>query len=217
MKKQEYFDMGIAQGLSLSQIESVLCNILQVSQTKLFTLSEVSSKYIYEIQKVFFDISHGVSTEYAINKADFYGREFFVDNRVLIPRNDTEILVKQALIKLNTTLDISNTVYIDVWTGSWCIVISIINEMFPLKFSCVYAFDVSSEALEVAEKNKSSLALTDLTLKKSSLLESAFHDTNVSNKHLFLTANLPYIKSGDFEHMDASVVLNEPDWAFYWW
>jgi len=56
MKKQEYIDMGIEAGLTPSQIEGVLCKVLSVSREEFFLLKNISSKYIYEVQQVFYSL-----------------------------------------------------------------------------------------------------------------------------------------------------------------
>ncbi|NDK10051.1 HemK family protein methyltransferase [Candidatus Gracilibacteria bacterium] len=215
MKKQEYFDMGISAGLSFKQIESILCKILELSPTQLFSKSDISAAYIYEAQKLFFDVASGVPEEYSTENANFYGRDFFVDERVLIPRNDTEILVRQSLLKLNTGIDVASTVYADIGTGSGCIAISILQEMLPMKFHSSFAFDISASAREVATINKATYELESLNIEESNLLKYFFNSSNISKRNLFLTANLPYIKDGDVENMESSVIEYEPDGALY--
>lgn len=217
MKKQEYIDLGIASGLTPSQIEGVLCRVLQVTKEELFMLKEISSRYIYDIQQNFYNFESGIPEEYALEKANFYGRDFFVDNRVLIPRNDTEVLVRQALQKINTQIDPREMTFVDIWTGSSCIAVSIISEMYPLKFSNAYALDISPDALEVAKENIDSHVPWKIQLRKSNLLSAIFHDENIVGKSLFITANLPYIVDGDHENMDRNVVRHEPDSALYGW
>lgn len=153
MKKQAYIDMGIQSGLEISQIEAVLCHVLGLSKTQLYTLQEISSSSIYQIQQAFYAIASGTPSEYTLKQANFYGRDFFVDARVLIPRNDTEVLVEQALKCIHLDIDVEDTVYIDVGTGSGCIPVSIVREMSPLKFFQSFAVDLSQDALEVAQKN----------------------------------------------------------------
>ena len=216
MRKQEYFDMGIAAWLTPAQIERVLCSILDISQEILFTLGEISSKYIYEVQQAFFNFELGVPEEYTTQKTNFYGRDFYVDERVLIPRVETEILVSEALWVLNVWKDIRNTIYIDIGTGSSCIASSIILEIYPLVFAKSFALDISGEALEVAKKNTQKLQV-NIELKESNLLEAVFHAEDLKNKNLCVTANLPYIKDGDFENMGTSTVKYEPDSALYGW
>lgn len=217
MKKQEYIDIGLSAGLSSSQIEAVLCRVMDISREELFKLSEISSRFIYEVQQVFFKLQSGASEEYTLEKANFYGRDFFVDERVLIPRNDTELLVRVALEKLHSEIDIKNMIYIDVGTGSACIPISIVEEMHPLKFKQAIALEISQDAMDVAAENIEKLTPWKIELRESNLLSGVFHDEDLAWKSLCISANLPYIKDGDFENMDSSVVRNEPNRALYGW
>lgn len=218
MKKQEYIDIGIQAWLTPSQIEGVLCRVMGITKEKLFTLKEISSKYIYEIQKAFYDIEHGQPEEYTLETANFYGRDFFVDERVLIPRNDTELLVEEVLKKINLQMyHPESMIYIDVGTGSGCIPASIVLEMHPLKFHKVFALDISPEAIWVARENFSRYSLDQIDLRESNLLHGVFHEETLRGKSLCITANLPYIKNGDHENMDKSVIAHEPNLALYGW
>lgn len=214
MKKQEYIDMGIASGLSHHQIESVLCRVLELSKTELFALTQISSKYIYEVQQLFFKLQSGESEEYMLEKANFYGRDFSVDERVLIPRNDTEVLVSVMLKKINESIDIKNMSYVDVGTGSGCIPVSVVEEMRPLKFKQVFALEISQDAMDVAASNIENHCPGSIELRESNLLSGVFHD-DFSGKDLCISANLPYIKDGDHKNMDESVIRNEPNRALY--
>jgi len=216
MKKQEYIDIGIWAGLTISQIEWVLCSILDVSKKELFLLHEISSKYIYEIQQVFFKLASGESEEYLLETANFYGRDYFVDDRVLIPRNDTETLVSVMLKKLHESIDIKNMIYIDVWTGSACIPISVIEEMHPLRFEKAFALEISQDSMDVAAENIETFSAWKIELRESNLLSWVFHD-DFSHKKICMSANLPYIKDEDYQNMDATVIRNEPNRALYWW
>lgn len=216
MKKQEYIDIGLWAGLTLSQIESVLCNILEISKKELFLLHSISSKYIYEVQQMFFQLASGASEEYLLETANFYGKDFFVDERVLIPRNDTELLVKIMLKKLHEDIDIKNMTYIDVGTGSWCIPVSVVEEMHPLKFDQAFALEISQDAMDVASENIEKFTPGKIELRESNLLSWVFHE-DFSWKKLCISANLPYIKDWDYENMDSKVVRNEPNRALYGW
>lgn len=218
MKKQDYIDIGIESGLTPSQIESVICRVMGISKEAFFTLKEISSKYIYEVHKAFYDLQNGQPEEYTLETANFYGKDFYVDERVLIPRNDTEVLVRNVLKKINTEMyHPESSIYIDVWTGSWCIPISIVSEMYPLKFSKVYALDISTEALNVTQENIKRHKVSTIETRESDLLHGIFHEEGLRDKSLFITANLPYIKDGDHVNMDSSVIKHEPDVALYGW
>ncbi len=189
--------------------------VLGVSKETLFRMHTISSAHIYEVQKLFFDIKNGVPEAYSLETTNFYGRDFFVDTRVLIPRNDTEVLVEHAIQQINLEGNIKNTIYVDIGTGSACIPVSIVNEIDPLAFQQVYALDISPGALEVAEKNIESLAPGKIQLIQSDLFTELFHSSKLHKKNLFITANLPYIKDADHENMDESVVKYEPKSALY--
>lgn len=216
MKKQEYIDMWLQSWLSIWEIEKILTQIMNISSSELFILQEISSKYIYDAQKAFFQIQSGVPTEYTLQSANFYGRDFFVDSRVLIPRNDTELLVQKVLQHIHIKPYLEDTIYIDVGTGSGCIAVSIIWEMFPLRFQKSYALDLSSVALEVAKKNIDTHLWRKIEILQSNLLEVLLVEESIEWKNLLITANLPYIKNADFENMDMSVVKYEPHTALFW-
>lgn len=148
---------------------------------------------------------------------EFYSLPFYVDKRVLIPRNDTETLVDQALkcLKSYSNEEIS---LIDIGTGSSSIVTAITkNIAFSLKK--IYALDVSPDALEVAKINIEKNNIQEkVSLHKSDLLEIFLSESeNIQSKYLIITANLPYIKNGDIENMDKEVLENEPHIALFGW
>ena len=216
MKKQEYIDIGLWAGLCIEQIEWVLCAVLEITKKELFLMRTISSSYIYQVQQVCFKIASGESEEYVLQTANFYGRDFYVDDRVLIPRNDTELLVQVLLKKLHGSIDIKNMSYIDVGTGSACIPISVVEEMHPLKFQQALALEISHDAMDVAAENIETFSPGKIELRESNLLSWVFHD-DFSWKDLCISANLPYIKDGDYDNMDRSVIRNEPNRALYGW
>jgi len=149
--------------------------------------------------------------EYIVNNAVFYGLDFYVDNRVLIPRNDTEVMV-DLVLKENKT-----SILIDVWTGSSCIPISILKNVDNI--SNCYVVDISDEALEVSKINIEKYNLEDKIIQlKWDLLKPFLSNNNYKlEKNIIITANLPYIKDKDYKNMDKSVIEYEPRIALYWW
>jgi len=119
---------------------------------------------------MFFKLQSGESEEYMLEKANFYGRDFMVDERVLIPRNDTELLVQIMLKKIHESTDLRNMTYIDVGTGSACIPVSIVEEMRPLKFEKALALEISQDAMDVAAENIERLSPGRIELRESNLL-----------------------------------------------
>lgn len=149
---------------------------------------------------------------------EFYSLPFYVDTRVLIPRNDTEILVDQV-IKLSKHFSHKETVFIDVGTGSSAILTAVVKNIED-GFKQAIWLDISTEALEVANINivKNNIQ-NKVQLFQSDLLEIIFSPSFSlqSAQNLFITANLPYIKNGDIGNMDQEVLDNEPHIALFWW
>lgn len=153
--------------------------------------------------------------EYIINKAEFFWLDLFVDERVLIPRNDTEIMVEQTINTINDSQ--WNIIYIDIWTGSSCIPIAVLKNCNKQNIRQSYVIDISSNALEVSKENINSHNLnTEIIQLQWSLLEP-FKSIYKKNHNLIISANLPYIKDNDHNNMDKQTVIYEPDLALYWW
>jgi len=149
-----------------------------------------------------------------LNNEEFFSLDFYIDNRVLIPRNDTETLVYQVLKEIKN----ENTILIDVWTWSGCIPIAIIKNLkFDLKKT--YALDISLEALEVAQINRWKYLFDEKIVLVNSDLLSVFDNFKLEkiDSDLIITANLPYIKNEDYKNMDKEVYLNEPHIALFGW
>lgn len=143
----------------------------------------------------------------------FYSLPFYVDRRVLIPKNPTEVLVDKALQYIKKSPSQHFTL-IDVGTGSACIPIALCKN--TPKISQGFALDISPDALEVAKINISYHHLEDkILLKKSDLFSYFFEEKIKITTPLIITANLPYIQDGDFEHMDKEVIENEPHQALF--
>ncbi|MDC0506003.1 peptide chain release factor N(5)-glutamine methyltransferase [Candidatus Gracilibacteria bacterium] len=192
-----------------NQTNLILQKITGLSKEQLFLNGEIclTSSQQERYDNYVIRLNSGEPLEYILEQAEFYGEQFFVDKRVLIPRNDTEIMVDRAILE-------PADIYIDIGTGSGCIPVSVIkNSKNMLKHA--YALDISTKALEVANINIKTYDLTHhIELLESNLLEKVL-DRKLHDKQIVITANLPYIKQDDFENMDESVYLNEPKLALY--
>jgi len=125
-------------------------------------------------------------TAYILGRREFYGRDFLVDNRVLVPRPETELLVEKAI---EFARDYEAPLLADVGTGCGAVAIVLALE---LSESTVYATDVSADALTVARKNcrKHGVELS-VRLLKGSLLDVLPEPVDI------ITANLPYVRKAD--------------------
>ena len=144
----------------------------------------------------------GKPTQYITYKQEFYGREFYVDERVLIPRPETEHLVEAALAWLQ---DRTSVTVLDVGTGSGAIAISVALE----SNRTVWASDLSVQALEVAERNRRDYQAS-VGFFAGDLLEAVRPESLD-----LLISNPPYVPGADAANMQREVRDWEPHIALF--
>ena len=153
------------------------------------------SKFISLIQK---RGSH-IPLAYLTKSKEFWKNEFYVDNRVLIPRPDTEIIIEEIL-SIFKAKKINN--FLEIGVGSGCIVLSILNEIKNLKATGI---DISQKALEVCKINSKKLGLNSrLKLYKSDI------DKFDIGKYDLIVSNPPYICRSDLNNLMKDVIGYEP-------
>lgn len=155
--------------------------------------TEETSKIMAAVEK---RIKH-IPLGYIFGKSYFYGREFKVNENVLIPRQDTEILIDEICKDIKSRQE--NVSVLDIGTGSGAIAITVQKETNAK----VLAVDVSKKALEIAKDNAKHLE-ADVEFVQSDLFEK------VEGKFDFIVSNPPYIETDVIETLDDEVKLNEP-------
>ena len=151
--------------------------------------------YISLIQKR----SSNVPIAYLTKSKDFWKNEFYVDERVLIPRPDTEILIEEVIFIIKTN-KINN--FLEVGVGSGCIILSILDEINHLKG---VGIDISQRALEVCKINSKRLNLANrIRLYKSDI------DKFDIGKYDLIVSNPPYICRSDLNNLMKDVIGFEP-------
>ena len=136
----------------------------------------------------------GVPLQYLTREQNFCGLSLYVDERVLIPRYDTECLVEEVL------RDGAGGDLLDLCTGSGCIPLALLKHG---NFSCALGADISVEALAVAEINRVRTGLA-LSLRQSDLF------SEIPERFDVITANPPYIESAEIETLSVEVRDYEP-------
>lgn len=136
----------------------------------------------------------GVPLQYLTREQNFCGLSLYVDERVLIPRQDTECLVEEVL------RDGAGGDLLDLCTGSGCIPLALLKHG---NFSCALGADISVEALVVAEINRVRTGLA-LSLRQSDLF------SEIPERFDVITANPPYIESAEIETLSVEVRNHEP-------
>jgi release factor glutamine methyltransferase len=152
---------------------------------------------------------------YLLGSAPFHGHSFLVRRSTLIPRPETEELVDHVLAHWSPSA--TNTVAVDIGTGSGCIAVSLAAERTA---SSIIATDVSKRALSVARRNAERVlgpASTSLTLLQGSLFSRALQRAILARRpsQLLIAANLPYLPFSDRQSLQRSVTAHEPSRALY--
>ncbi|MEF9427320.1 MAG: peptide chain release factor N(5)-glutamine methyltransferase [Candidatus Mariimomonas ferrooxydans] len=139
---------------------------------------------------------------YISNQREFFGLSFYVDNRVLIPRPETELLVETTLELIKSKYPAQLPVTVDVGTGSGAIAVSLASR---LQNHRIYATDISPDALEVARINCSRHQVCcRVTLLEGNLLEPLPEPVDI------VVANLPYIPQSMYKSLGPEILNFEP-------
>ncbi|BBM44482.1 peptide chain release factor N(5)-glutamine methyltransferase [Leptotrichia trevisanii] len=208
---------SIAESKLIAEI--VFSHVLDVDRMMLFTRykDEIEDEKIerirYFIQKIG---REKFPVQYLLNEQEFYGRKFYVDKGVLIPRQDTEVLVEKMIgilknnILKNKNFEKNSKIHpkiLDIGVGSGIIGITAALE---IEDSYVLGVDISEKALETAEKNKQLLKVSNIKFLKSNLFE------NVEFKQFdMIVSNPPYISLNEAGIMSDDTLLHEPSEALF--
>ena len=146
-------------------------------------------EYFVNIEK----LTKGVPLQHITHTQEFMKMDFYVDENVLIPRPDTEVLVEEV-IKIAQKID--SPKILDLCTGSGAIAISLKKYISNAQ---VYAVDISKKALEIAKKNANRL---EANVK---FIESNLFDKVRKEKFDIIVSNPPYIKKTDINYLSQEV------------
>ncbi|MBQ6192573.1 MAG: peptide chain release factor N(5)-glutamine methyltransferase [Bacteroidaceae bacterium] len=160
----------------------------------------LSAKDNEELQIIVDRVAKGEPVQYVLGSEEFCGREFLVRPGVLIPRPETQQLVR--LVRQN--VPIGSTV-LDIGTGSGCIAITLALAGYK-----VTALDVSDEALAVAKQNAERLG-AEVEFVKADIIQCSIFNFQWSA----IVSNPPYICESEAAAMDANVLDHEPHLALF--
>ncbi len=205
MKIQELMEKG-KQKLIENQIEEaniiarvLLQFVLALNRTELLMNQEqkVEEEKRQEYEKAIQKIIEGIPMQYITHKQEFYGIPFYVDENVLIPQPDTEILVEEVVsLAKNQQEDI-----LDIGTGSGAIGIALASNITSANITIS---DISKKALEIAKKN----AIENKVIQKIKLVQSNLFE-NIEGTFSIIVSNPPYIETEIIKELPKQV-QNEP-------
>ena len=156
---------------------------------------EKVTKYLNAIEEVI----GGKPVQYITNEQSFMNLKFYVDENVLIPQPDTEVLVETALTEVDKTIKI-----LDLCTGSGAIAVAL-EHFLEAKEVEIVATDISEKALEIAKKN----AISNNANTKIKFIQSDLFAQIPKQKFDLIVSNPPYIETETIKTLSKEV-QNEP-------
>jgi release factor glutamine methyltransferase len=184
----------------------ILAHYLDCSIEKLIIDQDKLIEYSKELENLVNQRLKKIPLAYILGYKEFYGRRFFVNQNVLIPRPDTETLIDSVLKKYS---NINNLNLLELGVGSGCI---IINILLGLKNSRAIGIDISEQALDIALKN---IKLHNCQNRIELLLSNWYSNIKALKQFDVIISNPPYIRKNEIDLMSEETIRYEPMIALY--
>ncbi len=204
---QEALNQAVSFGISRIEAKIVLAWLLKCDAAFLIAYPEspLSEEIALKLEAHAQDIASGVPIEHITGIKWFYGRPFFVNKNVLIPRPETEHIIEEVIAHIGAEEEVS---ILDVGTGSGCIAITLSLELPNAQCTAV---DISEAALVVAHVNAEKFN----SGQRVEFLKSDLLDEVTKRKFDVIVANLPYIGRVEEPELEVKVRDHEPVQALY--
>jgi release factor glutamine methyltransferase len=163
---------------------------------------EIKNSNYNHFKKLVYERSKGKPIAYITGKKYFWKYEFEINENVLIPRPDTEIIIEQVL---NIFKNRSGINFLDIGVGSGCILLSILKEN---KDFLGTGIDVSNESVKLSTINANKLGVNN----RAKIIKSDVDNFNFG-KYDLIISNPPYIKKLDLKYLDRDIINFEPKLA----
>ena len=189
---------------SILDSEILLSQAINRDRKYIFLNSKVNlkQKYLKNFNNLIARRRKGEPIAYLINKKEFWKQSFYVDQNVLIPRPDTELIIEQVL---KLFLKNSKLQILDIGTGSGCILLSLLKEMPNCNG---IGIDISKKSINISKYNAKMLQLTN---------KVKFYQSDVDNfkigKYDLIVSNPPYIEELSLKYLENDVIYFEPKLA----
>ncbi len=198
-------DYFIGKGIESPRlnIELMLCSVLNIPRIKIYTqfdkpLNELELK---NLKNMILKRVSGEPLQYILGKTSFLDSEIMVNDTVMIPRPETELLVSRILQDYSNKYKKYNI--LDIGTGSGCIALTLAKN-FPA--SDILAIDVSYFAIMTAKINGTNLAIRNISFNQCDILK----DLPTRQKFDIVVSNPPYIPLNDYNQLEKEVKDYEP-------
>ena len=193
-----------------SIVRLLLSDCLNLSYTDICNgaLDRLSPSEAERLENLMQRLEKGEPVQYVTGKAYFYDREFIVAPGVLIPRPETETLIDEVLHYCRQQEAVPHPTILDIGTGSGCIAVTLAKE---LPEANVTAWDISSDALTIAQTNADNLEAKVTFQRQDTLNPPA--DTLLL--YDIIVSNPPYICQQEAKSMEQNVLDHEPHLALF--
>ena len=193
------------RSMALILLENVLgLSATDVMTGKMVTITDSVSRKLDEFLK---RLNENEPVQYVVGEAFFFNRRFKVDRSVLIPRPETEELVRTVLTWAHGSATAKSLRVLDIGTGSGCIPITLALE---LKTAEIYALDVSADALAIAQKNAD-----DYGVKVNFIHHDIIQNALAIKSLDAIVSNPPYVLDEEKAQMKSNVRDYEPHIALF--
>lgn len=200
---KDFEEKLIAQGEEAESLSFVYRSLKNLSFTDfVFALQqEVTEEEKEFVEEIYTKLANHIPAQYIIGHAEFFGMQLKVDERVLIPRPETEELVELVLAENPK----ENLKVLDIGTGSGAIALALAKNRPDWKIT---AADISQDALDLAMENANNQGLSLSFIKSDCFSE-------ISSKYDIIVSNPPYISRVDESEVGLNVLHSEPHLALF--
>lgn len=186
----------------------ILSKLLNVDKSYIYTYGdrEVSTDLMNKFSELMEKRILGYPIQYILGEWEFMGLNFYLEEGVLVPRQDTEILVEYIINYIEENYQKDNINILDIGSGSGAISLSIANYC---KDTNVLGVDISDKAIKLANINKERFNLSNVDFYKGDLFQG-LEGLNMEEDFHIIVSNPPYISKEDIEALDVQVKDFEP-------
>lgn len=192
------------------QLESrlILAKLLNVDKSYIYTHGEIEvpKEIGYEFLELMKKRGEGYPFQYIFNEKEFMGLTFYIEEGVLIPRPDTEILVEYIIDYINEYYKDKKIYLLDMGIGSGAISLSIASFCSEIK---VYGVDIGDIPIKIANINKERFKLTNVEFLQGNLFEP-LEALNMEKSFHIIASNPPYIPRKEIDKLQVEIRSYEP-------
>ena len=208
-KAKLYFFSSLSDFYTKNELASlykfIFEHILNTDFTQILANTELKINK-NKLDKIITRLKNYEPYQYIIGKTEFFDLEFFVDKNVLIPRPETEELVKLIIDENKSAKQLN---ILDIGTGSGCIIVSLVKN---LNCNFCLGVDVSNEAIKIAKQNAEQNS-TQVNFINLNILTAEVK--NFNTKFNIIVSNPPYVTDSQKKQMQKNVLNHEPHTALF--